>query len=376
MANEEHLKILKQGVRAWNKWRLESPDIRPGLRCADLRFLNLSNTNFSHADLISANLSGTKLRGANLSGADLSGANLSGADLRSAILRSAFLSRTLFMGADLGRTVLIDAHFSGALLSGANFSAADLSGTIFSNMSIQDVDLTNTILNATVFVGIYLFSAKGLGSVRHKGPSTISIERIYEFGGQVPEAFLRGCGLSDWQIENTKLFAPGLSNEDINNVLYRIHDLRVHQAVQIKPLFISYSHSDNSFVDIIEPHLNKHGIRFWRDIHHATAGRLERQIDQAIHSHPVVLLILSAHSVGSGWVQHEARLARKLEQETKSDVLCPIALDDTWKSCDWPERLREQIMEYNILDFSQWQDQSQFDRVFTKLVDGLAIFYK
>ncbi len=30
MANEEHLKILKQGVEQWNKWRLEKA-IKPDL---------------------------------------------------------------------------------------------------------------------------------------------------------------------------------------------------------------------------------------------------------------------------------------------------------------------------------------------------------
>ena len=35
MANEEHLRILRQGVDAWNKWREEHPDIEPELaRCA------------------------------------------------------------------------------------------------------------------------------------------------------------------------------------------------------------------------------------------------------------------------------------------------------------------------------------------------------
>ena len=94
-----------------------------------------------------------------------------------------------------------------------------------------------------------------------------------------------------------------------------------------------------------ERYLNQQGIRFWRDIHHATSGRLERQIDRAIRLNPTVLLVLSKHSVESDWVQHEARLARKLEIETKRDVLCPVALDDSWKNYHWPERLREQIME-------------------------------
>jgi hypothetical protein len=91
---------------------------------------------------------------------------------------------------------------------------------------------------------------------------------------------------------------------------------------------------------------------------------------------PTVLLILSSHSVESDWVQHEARLARKLELEIKRDVLCPLAIDDSWKDCHWPERLREQIMEYNILDFSDWKDKETFRRMFSRLINGLNLFYK
>jgi hypothetical protein len=126
----------------------------------------------------------------------------------------------------------------------------------------------------------------------------------------------------------------------------------------------------------MEEYLNNNGIRFWRDIHHSAAGRLETQIDRAIRLNPTVLLVLSERSVESDWVQHEARLARKLELETKRDVFCPVALDDTWKDCHWPERLREQIMEYNILDFSDWKNEDTFRRMFGRLLDGLDLFYK
>ena len=46
MANEEHLKILKQGAEAWNQWREKNPEITPDL---------------SKADLIEADLTGAKL---------------------------------------------------------------------------------------------------------------------------------------------------------------------------------------------------------------------------------------------------------------------------------------------------------------------------
>lgn len=123
------------------------------------------------------------------------------------------------------------------------------------------------------------------------------------------------CGLSDWQIESVKLHQPELSNEEITTILYKLYALCAHQAVQINPLFISYSHTDNSFIDEMEKYLNEKGIRFWRDIHHATAGRLETQVDRAIHLNLTVLLVLSENSVQSDWVQHETRMARKLERD-------------------------------------------------------------
>ena len=89
-----------------------------------------------------------------------------------------------------------------------------------------------------------------------------------------------------------------------------------------------------------------------------------------------MLLIISEHSSNSDWVEHEVRTARELEKSTARDLLCPVALDNTWKDSRWPKRVMEQIMEYNILDFSDWKDDSKFEGMFRKLIDGLELFYK
>ena len=130
----------------------------------------------------------------------------------------------------------------------------------------------------------------GLESVKYYGPSTIGVNTLSKSEGQIPVAFLRGCGLSDWEIEATKLYHRNLSNEELGVCLYEIHHLRVNQAIQISPLFISYSHSGSSFVDELEQYLNKKGVCFWRDVHHATVGRLEKQVDRAMRLHPTVLM--------------------------------------------------------------------------------------
>jgi hypothetical protein len=89
-----------------------------------------------------------------------------------------------------------------------------------------------------------------------------------------------------------------------------------------------------------------------------------------------VVLILSEHSIQSDWVEHEVRTARELEKEIGRDILCPVALDDSWQSSPWPKRVMEQVMEYNILDFSAWNDDGKFGNTFNKLIDGLGLFYK
>ena len=46
-----------------------------------------------------------------------------------------------------------------------------------------------------------------------------------------------------------------LSLEKISKILYKIYDLRARHALQISPLFISYSHADRTFIHKLESHL-------------------------------------------------------------------------------------------------------------------------
>lgn len=435
MANPAHLEILKQGVEAWNQWIAKNPEIGIDLRGAKLKGLNLSGINLSGALLSQADLRDVEFIGANLSAAELSGANLSRAnlqqadlkdtdfnggvlgsayvvdakmfaavlyrtrldnanlcqanlayaDLREASLRTATMRHADLRYTDLTNAELRSADLTNTKLTSANLTKANLSNVILSGANLEFVNLTGARISSADFTSASMggavlatndfCNARGLNTVFHKSPSALGTDTIALSKGRLPQIFLRGCGLSDWEIEAAKLYNPELSNQEVTDSLYRIHDLRAHQALQISPLFISYSHSDGGFVDELEKLLNAKGIRFWRDIHQATAGRLETQVDRAMRLNPTVLLILSAASIESDWVQHEVRLARELAKEIKRDVLCPIALDESWKSCQWPQRLLEQVKEYNILDFSRWREEHFLQHTFSKLTDGLNLYY-
>jgi uncharacterized protein YjbI with pentapeptide repeats len=361
MANEEQLAILKQGVKAWNKWREANPYDEVDLSRADLSQVDLRTANLNSANLVEANLYNAFIAEANLSQADLTHANLEQADLFSANLNLAVL-----VGADLRSAELAQVNLRGADLLGASLTDAVLAGSQFSG----------TYAGLTIFGSCDLSRTIGLEYVHHRAASTIGSDTFVRSKGNIPEAFLRGCGLSDWEIEAVKLYDPDLTNDERNGILYRIYDLQATQALQISPLFISYSRADDQFVDKMGDALTKKGIRYWRDIHNMKSGRMEKQIDSAIRQNPTVLLVLSQHSLESDWVEHEVRTARGLEKELARDVLCPVALDDSWKSSRWPKRLMEQITEYNILDFSVWKDDGKFDAIFRKLTDGLELFYK
>jgi uncharacterized protein YjbI with pentapeptide repeats len=346
MANQEQVERLLTGVEGWNKWRRENPDIAIDLEEASLIDADIRGANLGQASLVRARLIGTDLRVTNLAGANLERASLVFADL------------------------------SGAMLSEANFSGADLERSRFSNADLNKANLGGAFIGNTDFGNLNLSKIRGLSTVRHTASSTIGTNTIQLSKGKVPDVFLRGCGLSDWEIESAKLYQPGHSVSHVKDIVSRIFDLRANRAFQINQLFISYSYKDMPFVNKMEKALYKKSIRFWQDIHDAPAGPLENIIDHAIQQNPIILLVLSTRSIKGNWVQPEVRKARELEIKFRRHVLCPVVLDSSWETCDWPEVMREQIMEYNILDFSKWKDEREFGWMFLNLVEGLDLFYK
>ncbi len=151
MANEEHLKILKQGVEAWNEWRKKNPQRTPDLSKANLIEANLTRANLIEADLSVADLSKANLIVANLTGANLTGANLSKANLSEADLTVALLTRANLTGANLYKADLSVSDLIQANLTGANLSEADL---YVANLSKADLtgaqDLTAKQLITTI----------------------------------------------------------------------------------------------------------------------------------------------------------------------------------------------------------------------------------
>ena len=121
------------------------------------------------------------------------------------------------------------ANLSGAALSGATLSEANLWMTNLHWASLTNTDFNLTRIDWTVFGDVDLSKAKGLETVIHTGPSTIGIDTLYRSRGNLPEVFLRGCGVPDAMIT----FARSL----------------VGNAIEYYSCFISYSSLDQVFAE-------------------------------------------------------------------------------------------------------------------------------
>jgi Pentapeptide repeats (8 copies) len=150
MANDEHVALLKKGVDAWNKWRVENFTICPE---PDLSGADLSQADLKGANLITVDLSVANLRGANLSGANLSEAKLSEAKLIRASLVDANLSGANLFGANLSEADLTLANLNGANLNGADLTGADLNAADLIGANLGGADLRAALLIDTDFSG-------------------------------------------------------------------------------------------------------------------------------------------------------------------------------------------------------------------------------
>jgi uncharacterized protein YjbI with pentapeptide repeats len=402
MADQEQLKILKQGTPTWNKWREENPDIKidlykahllsganlqatplikANLSKANLSKANLSEANFSGADLSGANLSGADLLYANLSRVDFIKANLSGADLSGARLYDADLNGADLSGADLSKADLRKANLSGAdliladlreanlreaNLSGANLNEADLRLANFFGANIYEADLTNVFLGFTILADNDLSATIGLETIVHKFPSSIGTNTLQRFKGKIPTNFLRGCGLSDLEIESAKLAAPGLDHEQVAQITYEIHRLYLDQPIQFYSCFISYNNKDQAFAQRLHDDLQNNGVRCWYAPEDMKIGdRIRPTIDHQIRMREKLLVILSENAIQSEWVGDEVEAALEQEKESGKTVLFPIRLDDAVLNTrdDWAAKIKRRR---NIGDFS-----TDYNKALTRLLRDL-----
>jgi hypothetical protein len=339
MSNSDHVEILKKGVYMWNMWRSENPDVVPDLsgenffefRHFDRGSHSLSGGVFSHV-----NFSGAKLGFTSFALCNLTDADFSNADLYSATFKEAYLLSATFKGATLS-----DTDFIGAMLDDSDFTGATMDRTRLDSDEIA--------------------VAKGLDKVIHRGPSVISIEGLLRSRSNIPEGFLRGCGVPESLIVQIPALVAAM------------------QPIQFYSCFISYSGKNEDFARRLHSRMREAELRVWFAPEDMKGGdKLYDQIDRAIQVHDRLLLVLSESSMQSRWVETEVRRARKVELLEGRRKLFPIRLVGYEALQEWScidsttgEDLAEEVRGYYIPDFSNWKIHDDFEQAFARLLADL-----
>lgn len=344
---------MRQGAAPWNQWREANPTILPDLAGAQLSKINLRDVNLSAADLSGANLQRATLVNGNLSGANLSSAKLARATLRDASLsnanlREVDLHHAELRGAHLDAADLTLANFRKTSLQNAHLNDATLVRTDFLGATLTGCDLAGAQLSETNFSDTSLAAAYGLDSCRHLAPSTID-HRTLDRSGALPRPFLEGCGLPGDVVDRQFAGDTGTTCR----------------------CFISYSHKDEELARKLRADLESRHIECFLACDDMLAGdKILERVHREIGERDRVLLLLSAASVNSEWVEREVKRALYEEDRRRRTVLVPIDLDNAIEATDeaWAMQLK---IDREVATFSDWRDHQSYRLGLQKLVSAL-----
>jgi hypothetical protein len=186
--------------------------------------------------------------------------------------------------------------------------------------------------------------------VQHSGPSTIGIDTISRSEGNIPEAFLRGCGVP----ESFITYGRSL----------------VGKEIEFFSCFISYSHADKSFARRLHDALQGRGVRCWLDEKQLLPGDdIYEHVDRGIRLWDKFLLCCSEASLAvRSWVDKEiVTVLEKEDQLTRErglrvQALIPLNLDGYLFSEGWKSGYRAEIRRRLAADFTGWDtDNAKFE---------------
>ena len=134
----------------------------------------------------------------------------------------------------------------------------------------------------------------------------------------------------------------------------------------------TYSSKDQPFTERLYADLQHTGVRCWfapEDL--KTGDKIRHRIDESIRLYDKLLIVLSKHSIGSHWVEHEVEMALAKEQKVQRTVLFPLRLDTAIMDMEqdgWPAEVRH---TRHITDFSHWKQHDAYQKALHRLLRDL-----
>jgi hypothetical protein len=324
------------------------------METADFRKRDLSGYDLTGCAFRSCNFGRVTFKHANLAGVGPHGTHEVSAEFIACNLRSSIFSGSKLNICRFDKSDLSHAELNGVSLYRTNLSHAKLFKSVicadFIDASLVGTDFFHTYLLESEFIDTDLSRALNLSKARIFAHITLDHRTLFK-SGILPKSFYRSCGLPDSLIE----YLPSL----------------VEDAMHVASCFISYSSKDEQFAAKLYADLQESKVPCFYAPKDLKIGSIIRDsIEQAVHVHDRLLIILSKNSISSMWVEHEVEAALERERAENRIILFPITLDDAVMSSrkGWAANLRRQR---HIGDFRRWEDRREYSASFQKLLAGL-----
>jgi len=326
------------------------------LQNAHLWRSNLSRANFNEANMAGCtlgrtNLSNSVLQRADLKGATIAFSNLSYADLEKADLSGTDLSQTDLSWANLSGANLRGARLVGANLDMADLTGADLQGATIINTKMNSTSLSEAIFGVTIIANCDLTLTIGLESVRHAGPSMISLDTISRSRGQVPAKFLEGAGVPPLLVAAQTAF-------------------RDSGMTHTRVLLLG-SEKDGEFAAKVRASLAEARVPSWivsaDDEASLQSGAVN--LDNAVYYDRLVLLCTAESLENPLTSRYFATLVNGQGGSNGSSVgepLIAVAADDIFYQRE--DRLCSGLREGVVVDFRGWEDEARYEEALSNLI--------
>jgi len=319
LANPEHVALVRRGAEAIREWRRNNPNRILDLSRADLALCNLSGVDLGRADLDHADLSGAHLREANLSGARFLNTDLYEADLTRANLRGALLTKTELTMASLVEADLVGAELNYVDLIMTNLARANLKEASLSNSHIKrsfllGTDLTRASLSWTSIADCNLVGVKGLETVQHGSPSSISFDTLI--------LSFRGAGNILTPNLRTFFRGAGVPEELLKEIPRIISEIKYYNA------FIAYGEPDAKFARRLKNDLEGRGVQCrLYSTDHTVGERTWQEITEKRRGAEKMVVLCSVRAlIRDG-------LLKEIEEQMDEDPdkMIPVSLDTLWQ---------------------------------------------
>jgi len=217
MPDFQFLDLLQQGVRAWNRWRRNHPNIKPDLSRCDLRKMDCTGANFARTSFVEADLTNADLSQAKLHGASFAGANLDATFLTQCDLSTCSFKRASMVNINLANSNLTGINLAGHTLAGASMWCANLSKANLRETDCRNVEFAEANLSGTDL------AASNLGNA--------SFQRTIVEGANFKNCYV--YGISAWDLVGTPKSQKDLIVTPPGDPMITVDDLEIAQFVYL-----------------------------------------------------------------------------------------------------------------------------------------------